>query len=223
MKKWKCSVCGYVHTGAEPPEKCPVCGAGRDKFVELTEEEAIAAEAEFRARFKGKFPPGAQPGGEAGEEGKAGAKKSSSLYGFISGQMVKHHAHPVSVHTPNGVLPAAVLFLLLSLIFNISCLAEATFYSLVFVVLAMPLVLFSGYIDWKARFGGVLTSVILTKMICGVLVFSIGLGLVIWRVAVPAVADPTSASRGVYLLVHLAMLAAAGLAGFLGGKLVFGE
>ena len=23
--KWICSVCGYVHTGEEPPEECPVC------------------------------------------------------------------------------------------------------------------------------------------------------------------------------------------------------
>jgi len=23
--KWKCSVCGYVHEGAEPPNKCPSC------------------------------------------------------------------------------------------------------------------------------------------------------------------------------------------------------
>ena len=23
--KWKCSVCGYVHTGTEPPAKCPCC------------------------------------------------------------------------------------------------------------------------------------------------------------------------------------------------------
>ncbi len=40
MKKWKCTVCGYVHTGDEPPEKCPVCGADRSKFIELVEEEA---------------------------------------------------------------------------------------------------------------------------------------------------------------------------------------
>jgi rubrerythrin len=32
-KKWKCTLCGYIHTGEEPPEKCPVCGAARDKFV----------------------------------------------------------------------------------------------------------------------------------------------------------------------------------------------
>jgi len=23
--KWKCGVCGYVHEGTEPPEKCPCC------------------------------------------------------------------------------------------------------------------------------------------------------------------------------------------------------
>ncbi|MCP4566211.1 MAG: rubrerythrin family protein, partial [FCB group bacterium] len=23
--KWKCSVCGYIHEGTEPPPKCPCC------------------------------------------------------------------------------------------------------------------------------------------------------------------------------------------------------
>ncbi len=35
MKKWKCTVCGYVYTGDEPPEKCPICGAPKEKFVEV--------------------------------------------------------------------------------------------------------------------------------------------------------------------------------------------
>ena len=34
MKKYVCAICGYVHTGNEPPEKCPQCGATRDKFYE---------------------------------------------------------------------------------------------------------------------------------------------------------------------------------------------
>jgi len=34
MKKYVCAICGYVHTGNEPPEKCPQCGAPRDKFYE---------------------------------------------------------------------------------------------------------------------------------------------------------------------------------------------
>lgn len=38
-RKWKCTVCGYVYEGEELPEgyKCPVCGMGEDKFVEITD------------------------------------------------------------------------------------------------------------------------------------------------------------------------------------------
>jgi rubrerythrin len=35
MKKWKCGVCGYIHQGDEPPDSCPVCGAPKEKFIEL--------------------------------------------------------------------------------------------------------------------------------------------------------------------------------------------
>ncbi|AAK81520.1 rubrerythrin [Clostridium acetobutylicum] len=38
MKKFKCVVCGYIYTGEDAPEKCPVCGAGKDKFVEVKDE-----------------------------------------------------------------------------------------------------------------------------------------------------------------------------------------
>ena len=34
MKKWVCSVCGYVHEGDAPPEKCPQCTAPASKFSE---------------------------------------------------------------------------------------------------------------------------------------------------------------------------------------------
>jgi len=38
MKKWRCTVCGYIHEGPEPPETCPVCGAPASAFVEVVEE-----------------------------------------------------------------------------------------------------------------------------------------------------------------------------------------
>lgn len=37
MKKWVCSVCGYVHEGAEPPAQCPQCKVGPEKFTEIKE------------------------------------------------------------------------------------------------------------------------------------------------------------------------------------------
>lgn len=41
MKKlFRCSVCGYVHESTEAPEACPKCGAPKDKFVEISIEDA---------------------------------------------------------------------------------------------------------------------------------------------------------------------------------------
>jgi glutamate synthase domain-containing protein 2/rubredoxin len=38
MRKWKCSVCGYVWEGDSPPEECPVCHAAADRFREIPAE-----------------------------------------------------------------------------------------------------------------------------------------------------------------------------------------
>ena len=37
MKRWRCTVCGYIHNGDTPPDKCPNCGSPREKFVEIDE------------------------------------------------------------------------------------------------------------------------------------------------------------------------------------------
>ena len=39
MKMWRCEVCGYLHEGEEPPDICPKCGAPKEKFELLDEEE----------------------------------------------------------------------------------------------------------------------------------------------------------------------------------------
>ena len=44
MKKWVCPVCGYVHEGDVPPEKCPQCGVAGSKFTEQKAEMNWAAE-----------------------------------------------------------------------------------------------------------------------------------------------------------------------------------
>jgi len=44
MKKWICTVCGYVHEGDTPPDECPVCKAKKDKFKEQGGGASYAAE-----------------------------------------------------------------------------------------------------------------------------------------------------------------------------------
>ena len=33
LHRWQCLVCGYERDGSEPPQFCPVCGAGVEQFV----------------------------------------------------------------------------------------------------------------------------------------------------------------------------------------------
>ncbi len=213
MKKWRCTVCGYIHEGEEPPEICPVCGADRSKFVEIVDEE--------NDDKKSKIDP-LEPETETTVSDAPGTTlESLSKYDRLYQLMVKHHVHPISVHIPNGVLPVSVLFILLAVVFKFTGLSQAAFYNLICVVFAMPVVLFSGVIVWQKKYNGVMTKLFLTKMICGGVVSLTSMILVIWSIVDPGVLTLTSAHLVAFLFVGMVMLGAAVTAGFLGGKLVF--
>ncbi len=48
MKTYVCPICGYVHEGEEPPEKCPQCGVPGEKFIvkEASDKLVFACEHE---------------------------------------------------------------------------------------------------------------------------------------------------------------------------------
>ena len=47
MKKFRCPVCGYIHEGDSAPEKCPICNAPADKFVEQGTPAQLYAECGY--------------------------------------------------------------------------------------------------------------------------------------------------------------------------------
>ena len=44
MKKFVCTVCGYIHEGENAPEICPLCKVGADKFIEQSDNLVFADE-----------------------------------------------------------------------------------------------------------------------------------------------------------------------------------
>ena len=46
MKKWRCTVCGEIVTGDNPPERCPLCKQPAEKFVEVVEDGGMTWAAE---------------------------------------------------------------------------------------------------------------------------------------------------------------------------------
>lgn len=209
-KRWRCTVCGYVHTGDEPPEKCPVCDAPKKMFVEIDAEGKALGELKIEE---------VDPVMSLGLEN--GQKQSSSLFDKLANLSLKLHLHPIAVHFPNGILPAVVIFLGLSVYFNIVSLETAAYYNLIFVLLMMPMVLLTGFIEWQKRYGGIKTAIFITKIICSLIVLGAVNILVFWRLLDPGVMAEGSPSRLIYLGIAAGMLGAVGLAGHLGGKLVF--
>ena len=52
MKRWLCTVCGYIHEGETPPDTCPRCGAPKEKFVLMQDQDKsmkTAHEAQLKA------------------------------------------------------------------------------------------------------------------------------------------------------------------------------
>ncbi|RPH52664.1 MAG: rubredoxin [Desulfobacteraceae bacterium] len=199
MKQWKCTVCGYVHTGPEAPDKCPVCGADKSMFVEVTASDAVPEQAPVTGA----------------KEVSARLPASSVITRLIN----KLHAHPITVHIPNGVIPVTVLFLAVAILYKSDSFAAASFYNLTVVLLAMPVVLFTGYVEWNTKYQGSLSLFFITKISCGIVVFISAVVLFAWRAMDSNVT--TGPDRYLFFLLHLIMLAAAAIAGHLGAKLVF--
>jgi hypothetical protein len=144
-----------------------------------------------------------------------------SRYRRLFDMMTKFHGHPITVHIPNGLLPVSILFIFLSALFSIKGMASAATYNLGVVALSMPLVLFSGWVDWQNRFNGAITDVFIVKIACGIIVTVTAWFLFIWLLVNPAVIATPQPSRVAFFMINLIMLGAASTAGWYGGKLVF--
>ena len=246
VKKWRCTVCGYIHEGAEPPDICPVCGADKSMFEPLVEP----VDEKERVRTISPKPPaedkvgvgdtprqeeiwpalevedGSEPFSDVAPEpepqpGSAPEPAPQGFYDMVLAQMLKHHIHPVSVHIPNGMLPISFIFILLTLVTGSPALNMAAFCNMIAVVACMPLVLFSGYIEWQNRYRGYLSNRFITKIVCAAVVAITALAVVVWWIIDPDVLMAVSWSRRCFLLINLIMVAAAVTAGYIGGKLVF--
>nr|WP_291460580.1 DUF2231 domain-containing protein [Desulfobacula sp.] len=143
---------------------------------------------------------------------KTGFEKIKSL-------LVKHHAHPVLVHTPNGILPIAVILWLTAWIFDYDLLSKVAFINLIFVIIALPLVIFTGILEWKKKFNGTMTMIFKLKILTAALTTVSCVINFVWYLLDPKILS--SPKAWIFLCINILMLIAAGIAGHIGGKLVY--
>ncbi|MFN2357829.1 MAG: rubredoxin-like domain-containing protein [Desulfotignum sp.] len=224
MKAWKCTICNYVHKGDTPPEKCPVCGAGKNKFVEIEIPDEADTPAPAAAEDTAKESAVEQDARTMGQTGPDSGRKDAdlvpkTLYHKITQQMIQHHAHPILVHTPNGILPAAAILFVIAWLFDASLPAKAAVINLVFVVLALPLVLYTGVLEWKAKYNQADTLLFRLKILSAAMTSAACVISMVWYLLDPLVLS--SSLAWVFIFINLVMLGSAGVAGHIGGKFVF--
>ena len=232
MKAWKCTICNYVHKGDTPPDKCPVCGAGPDKFVEIEIPDAQEKTAAAPSQTSGAEPTPPAPGTPehggasitaprepASEDPKTAPSGPQTLYQRVTDLMIRHHAHPILVHTPNGILPAAAVLFILAWVFDAALPAKAAVINLVFVVLALPLVLYTGFLEWHKKYNQADTLLFKLKILAAAMTSTACVISMVWYLADPGVLS--SPLAWVFIFINIIMLASAGVAGHIGGKLVF--
>jgi uncharacterized membrane protein len=205
MRKWECTVCGHIHEGAEPPEECPICSADKSMFVEMIADNNTAEQGQEPVI------PSARP------------SFLSFIYSKVSELILQYHLHPITVHTPNGIIPMAIMFWVMAVFLHLPLFELVAFYSLVYVLLVMPAVLLTGYEVWQKRYRGALTSIFKIKIGSVVVTVLTLLTLVIWRFVQPQIMAAPSKGRWIFLGLAFVLLGAVALAGHIGGKLVFGN
>ncbi len=224
VTKWRCTVCGYIHKGEEPPEQCPVCGADKSKFVpyeEEKEEEKKEAEPSTEESDSRGKPEQTNHPASSDLLAKIQAKLKEAPYKDIMQMLTKYHGHPIAVHIPNGLLPICVLFTFFAVMFGSANFAVAARYNTCFVALIMPLVIATGLVDWQNRFNNAITQVFKVKFACAGIVTFLSLVLAFWWIGNPDLYLQGVGGNLFFLLLNLLNLTAAIVAGWYGGKLVF--
>ncbi|TGE32060.1 flavin reductase [Desulfosporosinus sp. Sb-LF] len=51
-KQWRCTVCGYIHNGENPPEICPICGVDASMFELISPVDEAKASPEAKSAAK---------------------------------------------------------------------------------------------------------------------------------------------------------------------------
>ena len=99
MKKWKCTVCGYIHEGENAPQQCPICKVPADKFVEMEAPAALKTPAAEAVRPKDAPAPG--------------SKTEKNLMDAFAGESMARNKYTywADVAKENGLEQMAAIFL----------------------------------------------------------------------------------------------------------------
>lgn len=172
---------------------------------------------------EGPEPPDVCPVCSAGRDAFKAVKEEGpeKKVGFVRDMIDTFVLHGVAAHFPNGLLPTAFIFIVISLVASISDLEATVLYLLIVALAAVPVSFISGIVDWKAKFKGAKAPIFYKKIALAVILFVFGcaaVGLRLWK---RDLWEAGGFFKWTYIGFIAVMLAMTVLLGHYGGKLVF--
>jgi uncharacterized membrane protein len=130
--------------------------------------------------------------------------------------------HPIFVHFPQALFPVAFASFVLYLASGEVLFERGTSLMVAFGLAAAPVTMITGYIDWKVRYKGYMTSVFRIKIATGFILIGLSLSAVALRALDPGVAQlPLSGLGWLRAAILAGCVGACVVEGRYGGKLVF--
>lgn len=127
--------------------------------------------------------------------------------------------HAIAAHFSNGLIPVAVLYLLLTLSTGSIYFEHTVEHLIVIVLMAVPVSFFSGVHDWKKKYRGAKAPVFVKKIRLSALLFLLCASAVAIRLTIPEVMTGQGIEHWLYLALLFSMLPVVTLLGHYGGKL----
>lgn len=127
--------------------------------------------------------------------------------------------HAIAAHFSNGLIPVAVLYMILTLSTASSYFEHTVEHLLLIVVLAVPASFFSGIHDWKTKYRGAKAPVFIKKIRLSCLLFALCASAVFIRLSSPDVMSRSGIEHWLYIAILFSMLPVVTLLGHYGGKL----
>ena len=140
---------------------------------------------------------------------------------LLQDMLATFQPHAVAAHFPNALLPTALLFTVIALLFVPLSLSAAAWYLLLILLLAVPATMATGIYEWKTRFEGKPATIFkrkiqLASLLIILLLITVGMRFIL--------GDPLAHDglwKWGFLGLLFAMLGCVSLLGHYGGKLVF--
>ena len=127
--------------------------------------------------------------------------------------------HPIAAHFSNGLIPVAVLYLMLTLPEGDQFFEHTVEHLIIIVLFAIPVSFFSGIHDWKINYKQAKTPIFINKIRLSVLLFVLVAMTVAIRLSVPEVMYQNDWLHWVYIALLFSTLPVVTLLGHYGGKL----